>query len=58
MNKKTALIMIALAATMAFSACKKETIGGKIDDAMDNRPAEKVQDKVEDVKDAVKDATN
>lgn len=54
---KASLLMVALAA-LSFSGCKKETVGDKIDDAMDNRPAEKVQDKAEDVKDAVKDATN
>ena len=60
MNKKLMLVLAAslLAGTTAISACKKETIGGKIDDALDNRPAEKVQDKVEDMKDKVKDATN
>ena len=41
-----------------MSAFRKETLGTKIDDAMDTRPAEKLQDKAEDLKDKVKDATN
>ena len=47
-----------LASVFALAACPEPTIGGKIDDALNNRPAEKVQDKFEEAKDAVKDATN
>ena len=57
MKNILALVLLALS-SMGLAACPDETIGGKIDDALDNRPAEKLQDKVEDVKDSVKDATN
>lgn len=53
---------LALAVFLALSttllACPDRTIGTKIDDALDNRPMEKLQDKTEDVADSVKDATN
>lgn len=55
---KTAAVLSVVVASLALAACPKETVGGKIDDALDNRPAEKVQDKLEDMKDSVKDATN
>jgi hypothetical protein len=54
MKTNAALLLTALAAAAFLSACEKQTIGTRIDDAMDNRPAEKLQDKVEDVRDAVK----
>ncbi|MDP2343527.1 MAG: YtxH domain-containing protein [Deltaproteobacteria bacterium] len=57
MRQQFSLLFLALT-VLGLAGCPDETIGGKIDDALDNRPAEKVQDKVEDVKDAVKDATN
>lgn len=50
---------VALASVVAVSGCPEDkSMKGKVDDALDRRPAEKVQDKVEDAKDAVKDATN
>ncbi len=55
--KLLSLLFIATALTFTVS-CKEKTVGDKVDDALDNRPAEKVQDKAEDVKDKVKDATN
>ena len=52
-------LTLALAFTaLGLAACPEKTLGGHVDDALDNRPAEKVQDKMEDVSDAVKDATN
>ncbi len=57
MNNKAALVLLAVT-SLGFAACPKETVGGKIDDAMNNRPAEKLQDGAENVKDAIKDATN
>lgn len=56
------LIAMACAAPLTLTSCKEkgpaEKVGEGIDDALDNRPAEKVQDAAEDIKDAVKDATN
>lgn len=48
-----------LVASVGLTACPGEkTVGGKIDDALDSRPHEKLKDKGEDVGDAIKDATN
>lgn len=55
---KTPLALAVAVAVAGLTACPDKTIGGRIDDALDNRPAEKLQDKVEDAADAVKDATN
>lgn len=53
------LCLLLAAAALAFNvSCKEKTLGDKVDDALDQRPAEKVQDAGENVKDAVKDATN
>jgi hypothetical protein len=46
--------LLAGIALLSLTGCPDRTIGNKIDDALDNRPAEKVQD----LKDDVKDATN
>lgn len=57
--KITAVLAVVIASAFALTACPEDkSLKGKVDDALDRRPAEKVQDKVEDVKDAVKDATN
>lgn len=59
MNKLTALLLAAVASLAFVAGCPEDkSLKGKVDDALDRRPAEKVQDKAEDVKDAVKDATN
>ncbi|HEY1098127.1 MAG TPA: hypothetical protein VGF99_04335 [Myxococcota bacterium] len=57
---KTIIATLALVCSIGFVAgCPGEkTVGGKLDDALDNRPHEKVKDKAEDVGDAIKDATN
>lgn len=62
---KTHLFVVAVAAacltlSVGLSSCKREKspgekIGEKIDDALDQRPGEKVKDAAEDVGDAVKD---
>lgn len=54
----TTLVFSAIAATSLMTSCerKPETVGEKIDDALDNRPAEPARDAAEDVGDAVKDA--
>ena len=54
MNKIiTALFLVA---SFGLSACPGEkTVGGKIDDALDSRPNEKIKDKAEDIGDAIKD---
>lgn len=57
MNAATALLFAGLS-ILSLAGCPDKTIGNNIDDALDNRPAEKLQDKVEDLKDDVKDATN
>ena len=57
MKRRIALCLLA-GLSLGAAACPDQTIGTKIDDALDNRPAEKLQDKFEDAKDAVKDATN
>lgn len=52
-------LVLALAASMFACGCGcPDTLGGKIDDALDSRPAEKLQDKAEDIRDQIKDATN
>lgn len=57
MNKLIAAAL--LVASVGLTACPGEkTVGGKIDDAFDSRPNEKIRDKAEDVGDAIKDATN
>jgi hypothetical protein len=44
---------------LAMTGCERDdTIGEKVDDALDRRPGEKVRDAGEDVKDAVKDAAD
>lgn len=62
-SMKYLFILLAALSISLFPACegKKgpvEKAGEKVDDALDNRPAEKLQDAGEDIKDAVKDATN
>ena len=55
----TTLLFTGLAVTTMTSCERKpETIGEKIDDALDNRPAEGARDTAEDVGDAVKDAAS
>lgn len=69
----TAVLFVPALLAFALPSCRKaetagEKVGEKIDDALDRRPAEKLQaaaedagdavkDAAEDVKDAVKDAT-
>ncbi len=59
---KTIIILIAAAFALPVlvTSCKEkgpaEKAGEKIDDALDQRPGEKVKDAAEDVKDAAKDA--
>lgn len=57
MNKTiTALLLFA---SVGLAACPgEETLGGKVNDALDNRPHEQLKDKAEEIGDAVKDATN
>ena len=43
------LLPFALFTLTALSACGKKTLGDKVDDALDQRPGEKVRDAVEDV---------
>lgn len=75
-NLKSALLIASIIfgtgmSCIIFTGCERrpETLGEKIDDALDARPNEKlkdagenaadaVEDAAEDVKDAVKDATN
>jgi hypothetical protein len=54
----TTLALGAIATTSMVTSCERRptTVGEKIDDALDNRPAEPVKDAAEDVRDAVKDA--
>lgn len=53
-------LLILSATLLALPACEKKSVPEKVndgvDDALDRRPAEKVQDAAEDAKDAVKDA--
>lgn len=54
-------ILLTLACVLAVSACDRkptpsETVKDKINDALDRRPAEGVQDAVEDVGDTLKEA--
>ena len=56
--KHLCLLLLAAAALAFNVSCKEKTLGDKVDDALDQRPAEKIQDAGENVKDAVKDATN
>jgi hypothetical protein len=62
MKTNTILIMLitvlVLGAAIGLPACRKDTLGQKIDDATNSRPAEKLQDKAEDMTDKIKDATN
>lgn len=58
-NHTLALLLVTASLGLTvLTGCPDKTIGNKLDDALDNRPAEKLQDKVEDVADKVKDATN
>lgn len=50
-------LLASLAFILIFAACEKTT-GNSADDAMDQRPAEAIQDAAEDVKDDIDDATN
>lgn len=57
MNKLVTAFL--LVASVGLTACPGEkTLGGKVDDALDARPNEKIKDKAEDLGDAIKDATN
>jgi hypothetical protein len=56
MKLHVAVVMLALTA-IALSGCRKETLGEKLDDATNSRPAEGLQDKAEDLKADLKDAT-
>ena len=55
---KRLCLLLTLALLSVSAACREKTLGDKVDDALDQRPGEKVRDAGEDVKDAVKDATN
>ncbi|MCW1917070.1 hypothetical protein OJ996_26005 [Luteolibacter sp. GHJ8] len=51
-----ATYILAAAAALAFAACEKnDTVKDKINDGLDRRPAEGIQDAGEDIKDAAKD---
>lgn len=54
MNRPLSLALVAVALTLSLSACRKKTVGENIDDALNNRPAEGLQDKAEDVEKDVK----
>lgn len=51
-------MIFGMAAMTTLTSCERraETVGEKIDDALDNRPAEGVRDAAEDAADAVKEA--
>ena len=55
---RVTILLALVVGAFSLAGCPDKTIGTKIDDALDNRPAEKLQDAVEDVADDVKDATN
>lgn len=55
--------LILTASLLSFPACEKkqttsEKIENKIDDALDQRPGEKILDAVENSEDAIKDAAD
>ena len=54
MKNSLLLLPFALLTLAALPACREKTtgekIGGKIDDALDQRPGEKIRDAVEDAK--------
>lgn len=54
MKAFTLLLSFALITVTALPACRKKTVGekvgDKIDDALDQRPGEKIRDAVEDAK--------
>ena len=58
---KLARIVAVALAVVAFTACQEKSNADKavdaVNDALDRRPAEGVQDAVEDVSDAARDAT-
>ena len=56
----SATMIFGAVATTTLTSCEKkaDTIGEKVDDALDQRPAEGVRDAAEDTKDAVKDAAH
>jgi hypothetical protein len=61
MKFPTALLLAPALLAFALPSCEKaettsEKVGEKVDDALDRRPAEKLQDAAEDAGDAVKDA--
>ena len=65
---KTRFLSLVVAAasltlTLGLTSCEKEKgpagkIGEKVDDALDQRPGEKIKDAAEDVGDAAKDAAD
>ena len=60
MKTKASLVLLITTlglSVMALSACRKETLGEKLDDATNSRPAEKLQDTAEDIKQDLKNAT-
>ncbi len=54
MNRTLSLLVLTALAACSMVACEKQTLGNKIDDVTNQRPAEKLQDKVEDIGDAIK----
>jgi len=59
-NMKLVRLLSVALVLVAFAACKEKTVAEKatdaVNDALDRRPAEGVQDAVEDASDAVQDA--
>ncbi len=59
---KIQYLALAVVVVLALPACEKKPVveqaEDSVNDALDNRPAEPVQDAAEDAADAVKDATN
>lgn len=53
----TAFMIFGTVAMSTLTSCeRRQSVGEKIDDALDNRPAEGLRDAAEDTKDSVKDA--
>lgn len=53
------LLMSPALMPLALTSCERDdSVGEKVDDALDRRPAEGVKDAAEDTKDAVKDAAD
>lgn len=53
----SALVLFGAVLMSTLTSCeRRQSVGEKIDDALDNRPAEGLRDATEDAADAVKDA--